>query len=120
MKKNYCFNLEEELKRHPLPEGKDLMLRFLMHCKYSGANVAQARATKYHIHRDHDEYVYILRGEHEFNVNGIRYNVKPGDLIIAPAGVPHSPTKLGPDYGALSIYAPDWDEDNPDRIFIEK
>ena len=120
MEKQYFFNLEEELKNHPLPEDKDLMLRFLMHCKYSAANIAQTRAVKYHIHKDHDEYIYILRGEHEFTVDGTTRKVKPGDLVIAPCGVPHSPTKLGPDYGALSIYAPDWDDENPDRLFVDR
>jgi mannose-6-phosphate isomerase-like protein (cupin superfamily) len=116
---DYFFNLEEELKKHPLPEDTDLMLHFLKHAEYSAANLAQTRGgVKEHIHKDHDELIYILRGEHEFIVDGIARKVKPGDLIIVPAGIRHT-VNVGPDYAALSIYAPDWDEDKPDRIYFE-
>ena len=116
MSDKYVFNIEKELEDNPLAPGETMRLRFLKHCPHSGANVAQAKEVMPHYHKDHDEYVYILRGNHEFRVGDEKVQVGPGDLVIAPAGLPHWPSRVGPGYAALSIYAPDWDESQPDRV----
>ena len=119
MAEQYVFNVAKELAEHPLLPEETMRLRFLRHCPYSGANIAQAKEVAPHYHESHDEYVYILRGTHEFTVGDEQFEVGPGDLIIAPAGLPHWPSRVGDGYAALSIYAPDWDENAPDRVAVD-
>lgn len=43
----------------------------------------------YHIHYTQDEFVYILTGELEAEINGKLQKAGPGDLVVLPRGIPH-------------------------------
>ena len=120
MESKYFFNLEEEVEREPLPKNQEMSMRFLKHLEFSGVNIAQLKSKiDPHHHSDHDEIIVVIRGEHEFTVADETRKVKPGDLVVVPAGVPHG-VNAGKEYAVLSIYAPAWEEENPDRVFLEK
>lgn len=48
-----------------------------------------------HLHYDQDEWWYILEGEFIIKVGDKEYNVKPGDSVFGPRGVPHAFAKIG-------------------------
>jgi len=48
-----------------------------------------------HVHPDQDEWWYILEGEFRIKVGEQIYDVKTGDSVFGPRGVPHTFTKVG-------------------------
>lgn len=43
-----------------------------------------------HVHHEQDEWFYVVKGEYIFEVGGERYELKAGDSLFAPRGVPHA------------------------------
>lgn len=43
-----------------------------------------------HVHHEQDEWFYIVKGEFIFEVGGDRHELKAGDSLFAPRGVPHT------------------------------
>jgi quercetin dioxygenase-like cupin family protein len=43
-----------------------------------------------HVHRSHEEYVYVLAGEAEWEVDGEQHHSPAGTLIVTPRGTPHA------------------------------
>lgn len=42
-----------------------------------------------HLHHDQDKWFYVLEGEFVLEVGGRRFELTPGDSVLAPCGVPH-------------------------------
>ena len=49
-----------------------------------------------HVHRDEDEAFYVVAGEVTLHLPGREIRVGPGDLAVAPRGVPHA-YRVGPE-----------------------
>ncbi|RWY55928.1 cupin domain-containing protein [Mucilaginibacter gilvus] len=47
-----------------------------------------------HVHPDQDEWWYIIEGEFKIKVGDNLYEVKAGDSVFGPRGVPHAFTKV--------------------------
>ena len=62
--------------------------------------------------------MHVLEGEGEFRIGDRVVRVKPGDVIVAPAGTPHG-TKTG-GLVLLSVFAPGQDMANLDRVVVEE
>ena len=43
-----------------------------------------------HIHRNQDEWFYVRSGEFLFRVGGESFQLRPGDSLLGPRGVPHA------------------------------
>jgi quercetin dioxygenase-like cupin family protein len=43
-----------------------------------------------HVHRSHEEYVYVLAGEVEWDLGGQKHHATAGTLVVTPRGVPHA------------------------------
>jgi mannose-6-phosphate isomerase-like protein (cupin superfamily) len=43
-----------------------------------------------HLHRDQDEWWYILEGEYRFEVDGREIHARAGDTVFAPRGTRHT------------------------------
>ena len=69
------------------------------------------------MHTEHDEIMHILKGEGEFRIGERVVGVKPGDVVIAPAGTHHGAKTGG--LVLLSIFAPGQDPANWDRVAVE-
>ena len=116
----YIWNIAEVVKDNPIPEDRKLTRTFLVDGNYCTALVVQAQPQTepfIHIHRYHDEFLYILEGEGWCYIGDKKFEVKPGHLIYCPAGERHG--FFMPVKGVrLSIYGPPFDREDPDRIVI--
>jgi len=118
MEQQYVWNIAEVVKSNPLPDNRKLTRTFLVDSKYCTVLVVQAQPQEepfIHIHKEHDEFLYVLEGEGWAYIGDKKLEVKAGDLVYCPVGMEHGffmPTK-----GVrLSIYAPPFDRVHPDRV----
>lgn len=124
MEKEFCWTLEEVSKQNPIGPDERAKWFWFKKGSYASANLVQVRGgegIKAHIHKDHDEFIYVVRGEAEFKVAGVTRKAKSGDFLIIPAGIVHGVTVLSDGALILSIYAPFYAADpNFDRILVEE
>lgn len=67
-------------------------------------------AVKPHVHRVHTEHVTVLEGTGDMTLGAMTRAVKPGDVIVIPAGTVHSVVVTGDDpLRVLSVQAPFFD-----------
>jgi len=87
------------------------------HCTLNAVQMADnVNGIPLHIHRYHDEIIQLMEGEGEVVIGDEKRNLKKGDVFFVPKGIPHA-LRFG--CIILSIYAPAFDTDNPDRVFLE-
>ena len=113
------WNLDDVLRDNPL-DNEPVKWGYLVEGQHCTINVVQAPSGNMpHVHKEHDETVYIIKGTGRFQLGDETHPVKPGDLIFIPAGTIHTP--ISDSYGAgLSIYSPHFDSKNPDREFAQE
>ncbi|MFI0213479.1 cupin domain-containing protein [Streptomyces lydicus] len=65
-----------------------------------------------HIHHHADEFVYVLEGELEADIDGLTHRLTPGMCVLLPHGVPHALRNASqPPARCLQISSPGgWDE----------
>lgn len=75
---------------------------------YAGLNCfAPGQEHAAHIHADQDKLYYVLTGEGEAVVGKETAAVAAGDLVLAPAGVPHGMRNTGSaPLAVLTVFAP--------------
>jgi quercetin dioxygenase-like cupin family protein len=56
-----------------------------------------------HLHVDQDEWFYALEGDFILEVGGQRYDLHPGDSVLAPRRVPHVWAHVGDARGRILI-----------------
>ncbi len=106
---------------NPLPAEQGFKNNWLAHTGKSSTNVTQVRAgggVPLHYHREHDEIICVIAGEGEFRLGEELRQVKPGDVIVVVAGTVHGTTANSPEFVFLSVFAPEFDPANPDRVFV--
>jgi mannose-6-phosphate isomerase-like protein (cupin superfamily) len=59
--------------------------------------------TPLHVHENEDEAFYVLEGEHVIQVGDEEIHARPGDLVFAPRGIPHSQRRVVPRTGRLLL-----------------
>jgi len=113
----YVFDALQKEKVDPSQAFKSIPLLRGPNCSF---NLAQLNTVvKNHYHKDHDEVVYIVRGNGLVTIAGKEYRVSPGYGYLVPQGTIHRFVNLGPDPAiVLSIFSPAFD--GKDRIFIEE
>jgi mannose-6-phosphate isomerase-like protein (cupin superfamily) len=73
---------------------------------------------KSHLHKTHDETVYVIKGTGQMFVNDKWTDIKPGSLHFNPMGKAHSIKVIGnKPLVVISIFTPAMKE--PDRHFLE-
>jgi mannose-6-phosphate isomerase-like protein (cupin superfamily) len=60
-----------------------------------------SQSQKTHAHQGADKFYFVLEGSGQFTVGDEQKDAGVGMLVVAPAGVPHGVTNLGP--GRLSL-----------------
>jgi quercetin dioxygenase-like cupin family protein len=120
MESSYFWTVNDIIKDNPISANEQTKWFFFPGTEHSTANIAQTRGKiRAHTHDYHDEFLYILEGEAEFIVGGVTSKVKPGDLIVIPMGTLHKGMVLSDTMIIYSVYAPYFDNDNPDRNYRE-
>jgi mannose-6-phosphate isomerase-like protein (cupin superfamily) len=56
-----------------------------------------------HVHQLEDEWFYVIEGEYVVQVGDERFELTPGDSLLAPRKVPHTYAHLGDGQGRLLI-----------------
>lgn len=56
-----------------------------------------------HIHPHQDEWFYVVDGEFVFEIDKERFNLRTGDSLFAPRGIPHVWAHIGEGQGRLLI-----------------
>lgn len=56
-----------------------------------------------HLHVDQEEMFYVIEGEYAIEIGTKRFDLKPGDSIVAPRNVPHAWAAVGNGAGRLLI-----------------
>jgi quercetin dioxygenase-like cupin family protein len=56
-----------------------------------------------HVHHGQDEWFYVLEGSYRLEVGADRYELQPGDAVLAPRGVPHVWAHVGRGPGRLLL-----------------
>ena len=51
---------------------------------------SRGKTTPLHLHRDHDETVYVLEGELLLHIDGVEHTAGPGAVVWIPRGTPHA------------------------------
>ncbi len=114
-------HIDEILKANPMEAGKKVQM----------INIAQddtislfvVRATegfvlKRHLHKTHDESIYVIKGTGEMLINDKLVDIKPGSLHYNSIGKVHSIRHTGNEELVLiSVFTPALKE--PDRHFVD-
>jgi quercetin dioxygenase-like cupin family protein len=56
-----------------------------------------------HLHLEEDEWFYCLAGDYIVEVGSQRYELKPGDSVLGPRGIPHAFAFVGSTPGRLMV-----------------
>ncbi len=113
-------HIDEILNANPLKPGEK-MQRILV-AQDDTITFLVLRATegviKPHIHKTHDETVYVVRGTAQMLVNDKWFDIKSGSVHFNPMGKVHSVKITGNEPAVvLSIYTPGLKQ--PDMHFVE-
>lgn len=111
-----------EVRLNNPAESNGLLLTWIRHTERSSTGVvdiAPGGGLAPHIHEHHDEVVTILHGEVEFRFGEDTLLVTAGDVISVPAGTTHAPVHSPSGCLMVSVFAPWFDPDEPDRVFVE-
>jgi len=54
-----------------------------------------------HLHHEQEEWFYVVEGEHVIEVGDVRYELGPGDSVLAPREVAHVWAHVGEGTGRL-------------------
>ena len=108
------WNLEKLIQENPL-ENDPIKRTHLADGAHTTISIVQFPSIHSpHIHHEHDETIFCLKGEGQFRLGDKTYPSKAGDLVFIPAGTPHTP--MSDSYLALlSILSPCFNHDKPDR-----
>jgi len=56
-----------------------------------------------HLHVEQDELFYVVNGQYLIEVGAERFDLRPGDVLLAPRTIPHVWAHVGDDVGRLLI-----------------
>lgn len=65
------------------------------------ADVKPGEGPPPHLHRDREEYFFVLEGSYSLTVNGNESTIGPGTLVFVPRGTVHTFKNITPSMGKL-------------------
>ncbi len=103
-------NVDKIIKDNPLAEGENLRVTDVAETSTSIIRLVQIRKgaeINTHIHENHDEIVYLVRGSGTAVLSGNQYPIKPGAALLIPRMTPNSFVNNGAeDSVALTFLSP--------------
>ena len=105
------LKLDKILVDNPLPAGENIKVTNLGRSQSASQHVVQIRDREVpHLHKLHDATVTMLRGEGYLILGKNRLNLKAGDVVHIPRGVPHYfVNRASQPTVALAVYSPAFD-----------
>ncbi len=97
--------LDEVLRGNPLPADKTAQVTWKTRAGNSELQVIEMSKIKLHHHEQEDHIVYIVRGQGTARLGDETRQVKAGDILNLPKGIPHSFTKEGKENLVLLVVA---------------
>lgn len=111
-----ALDIERILAENPLPEEEKIKIVPLGETKYSSLQMTLIRQdieVPTHYHKNHDEVVHIKKGRGIVILDGTRYYVKEGMVILIPRRVRHKFINTGEGtHVALSVFYPPYTGDD--------
>jgi quercetin dioxygenase-like cupin family protein len=105
------LNLDKILADNPLPASENIKVVNLGRSQSASQHIVQIRDREVpHLHKLHDATVTILRGQGYLILANNRINLKAGDIVHIPRGIPHYYVNTaGEPTVALAVYSPAFD-----------
>jgi quercetin dioxygenase-like cupin family protein len=105
------LKLNKILADNPLAPGENIKVANLGRSQSASQHVVQIRDREVpHLHKVHDATVTMLRGEGYLILGKNRINLKAGDIVHIPRGVPHHYVNTASEPTvALAVYSPAFD-----------
>jgi len=97
--------LDEVLKANPLPADKTAQVTWKARAGNSELQVIEMSKIKLHHHDQEDHVLYVARGQGTARLGDETRQVKAGDILNLPKGIPHSFTKEGKENLVLIVVA---------------
>ena len=114
------WNSQDIIRNARLPKEDIVKFVYLAEGPNLTTDIALARdEVPLHIHKKHDELIYVLEGSGRFRVGSASYDFGPQNIIYIPENTVHG-GKLKGEIKILSVYTPRFDIRNPDRIFVDE
>lgn len=114
-------HIDEILKENPLPAGKKVQMIKIAEddtITFFIIRITGDVEIKPHIHKTHDETVYIIKGTTQMFINDKWVDLKPGSVHFNPMGKVHALKHTGTEPAVgISIFTPAMKE--VDRHFLE-
>ena len=114
-------NIDEILKANPLPPGEKGQQIKIAQTETAtilvGRSIEGSISAKPHVHKTHDETLYIVRGTAQLFINGKWVDFNAGGLHFNPMGKVHTLKRTGNELVFISIFTPAMKE--TDRHFVE-
>ena len=97
--------LDEVLKGNPLPADKTAQVTWKSRAGNSELQVIEMNKIKLHPHSQEDHVLYVARGQGTARLGDETRQVKAGDILNLPKGIPHSFAKEGKENLVLLVVA---------------
>ena len=97
--------LDEVLKGNPLPADKTAQVTWKSRAGNSELQVIEMTKIKLHHHSQEDHVLYVARGQGTARLGDETRQVKAGDILNLPKGIPHSFAKEGKENLVLLVVA---------------
>ena len=97
--------LDEVLKANPLPADKTAHVTWKSKAGNSELQVIEMSKIKFHHHDQEDHVLYVARGQGTARLGDETRQVKAGDILNLPKGIPHSFAKEGKENLVLLVVA---------------
>ncbi|HSG06107.1 MAG TPA: cupin domain-containing protein [Nitrospiria bacterium] len=100
--------IEGILKANPLDPDQNIRATFLFKTERTSFHLVQIRdREKPHIHQTHDLFVILQRGAGVLNIGEEKIEMKAGDSVLVPQGIPHYFVTTSPEPTVgLGIFTP--------------
>ncbi len=114
-------NIDDILQANPLPPGQKGQQIKIAETETAtilvGRSTEGAISAKPHIHKTHDETLYIVRGTAQLFINGKWVDFNAGGIHFNPMGKVHTLKRTGKELIFISTFTPAMKE--TDRHFVE-
>lgn len=103
----------------PVPKDQPNRITWLRHTPRSSSGVIQLNEIRAHIHVEHDEILHVIEGTAQFRIADRVVAVNAGETVVVPAGIVHGIPSASEGAVLTTVFAPRFDPDRPDRVFVE-